>query len=104
MGVEAVSSSLILTCRSVLAKHEVALLSGRTNRDVCKALHDFRTTCFARSKVSLIRGISEVLGRPVLEIAYCLFPELNESFYVVRVEAKVKTSATRSCVDQDELV
>jgi uncharacterized protein YbcI len=95
VGVEAIGSTLILICRSVLAKHEAALLSGRSNRDERKALEDFRATCFVRSKASLIRGISDLLRRPVLEVGYCLFSDLNESIYVVRVQGDGKISAPR---------
>jgi uncharacterized protein YbcI len=96
VGVEAIGSTLILMCRSVLAKHEAALLNGPSHREERRALEDFRAACFARSKASLIRGISDVLRRPVLEVGYCLLPDLNESIYAIRVEGGAKTSTPRS--------
>jgi uncharacterized protein YbcI len=84
VSVEVVDSTILMRCKSVLAKHESALIGGRTDRDLLGALQDFRAACFARSKDSLARNLTGLLGIPVLEIGYCLFVRTNESVYVVR--------------------
>ncbi|MBY0588249.1 DUF2294 domain-containing protein [bacterium] len=89
VSVEIVGQTIVFCCKAVLAKHELSLVHGRPDRESSRVLLDFRMACFERSKESLVRSLSDVLGQRSLEIGYCLFARANESVYVVRMSRPI---------------